>query len=339
MSPPFSQAHSVCQHGPTDVTHSTQTYDDPHTLPVNREHKTFVSSLAQTEGIIDPLPTSNALSVVSPNTTPTMSLNCTDNEIADTSVMPNLSPLNTPSDLSPLREEYREADHYSDTSQEDSAPNEGKSCSLTDVSEDTELSPHYQLGIDDSNTEQFEGRDTAEQSEKADKLDSQSSPSPVTIAEHSMQTDLIRTVSPEITLGDATTSTATTGSRGQPLSEIQQPPVVTKPLPKQNYSQFQQMPNFFMPPAELEESMRRLRASALNRPVPRTKAQQENRATRSPGGTHTVHTLREVQQYLNSRKFERLSSEAKPNVSTHETQRIARIFSSMSTPALSPSKN
>ncbi len=337
-SPPFTQVHSLCQQHQCKDTHSTPTQDKPFTLPASIEHKTFVSTLAQTEGIFPPPSSSNSLPD-SPDTTPPFSppLSPRHSDVADTLVFTNLPPLNTPGDLSPLHEEYKEACHYSGSPQEDLSDSEGKSCSLTDVSEDTELSHHVQLGFD-SNIEQFES-DSEQKNKDAFGSDTPPLSSPITLTEPSavnqMQTDMIpTTVSPECTLGDVTTSlTSTTDSRSQPLSEIQQPTTAKPSLPKpeQNYSQFSQLPNFFMPPAELEESMRRLRASALSRPMPRTKVGQENQATGSSGGTQTVNTLKEVQQYLNSRKIERLSSETKPNVSTSETQRIARIFSSSST--------
>ena len=110
------------------------------------------------------------------------------------------------------------------------------------------------------------------------------------------------------------------------------------------YHRFHQLPNFFMPPEELEESMRRLRTSVLTRPPPRTRWQgteKENRTastdTRTQSepkstlqsGTRTLRTLQEAHKYLDSRKGQRSPVAILPqDISSIETQRIAKIFSS-----------
>lgn len=115
-------------------------------------------------------------------------------------------------------------------------------------------------------------------------------------------------------------------------------------------SRFHQLPNFFMPPEELEESMRRLRASALTRPPPRTRQviEKENRTVKSTdirtpyepkstlhdgtGNTRTLRTLQEAHKYLDTRRGQRSPVSVLPqDVSALETQRIARIFSSRPT--------
>ena len=260
--------------------------------------------------------------------------------------------------------QYYKADRltpYSDCTQENLAATEERSCSLTDVSltsENTEVSRHSVLN---SSTEQFE--DDSEQSKHSEPLNSCPRPSstdmshivvvqpsdldssvqddnqthdhhpPYTteIPDHisdQMQADTISTVSHQLTPVNIPTYTATIT---QPLSEIQQPTAVKPPLskPEPRHSRFGQLPNFFMPPGELEESMRRLRTSALSRPTPRTRPQKDTQTTRSSGGVQTVSTLQEVQQYLDSRKVQRLSNGTKQlDITSNETQRIARIFSS-----------
>ena len=92
------------------------------------------------------------------------------------------------------------------------------------------------------------------------------------------------------------------------------------------------LPNFFMTPQQLEESMRSLRAGALSRPPPRTHSEHPPRVP-SPAQGHRgsveashLRTLQEVRAYLESRR-----TAEKPQsreVSAAETQRLARIFSS-----------
>ena len=91
------------------------------------------------------------------------------------------------------------------------------------------------------------------------------------------------------------------------------------------------LPNFFMPPHELEQSMRSLRrACVLSRPPPRTQVASHDPDKRTAGGhvstKQAFRTLREVNQYLESR---RAGGEAQTReLSASQTQRIARIFSS-----------
>ena len=93
------------------------------------------------------------------------------------------------------------------------------------------------------------------------------------------------------------------------------------------------LPNFFMTPEQLEESMRTLRAGALSRAPPKTCSDQPPSAThaqhvqchRDSVATH-LKTLQEVRAYLESRR----TAERPPNreITTAETQRLARILSS-----------
>ena len=94
------------------------------------------------------------------------------------------------------------------------------------------------------------------------------------------------------------------------------------------------LPNFFMTPQQLEESMRSLRASALSRappragldiPQPKTASPQRVQCHRESVAAH-LKTLQEVRAYLESRR-----TTERPHtreVSASETQRLARIFSS-----------
>lgn len=109
------------------------------------------------------------------------------------------------------------------------------------------------------------------------------------------------------------------------------------------------LPNFFMPPEELEVSMRRLRASALTRPPPRLwqgvekenkmlltnrGAQLKHTASNSQGmsSAETLRTLQEAHKYLDTQKGQRSRVSVLPkDISSFETQRIARIFSSQLT--------
>ena len=93
------------------------------------------------------------------------------------------------------------------------------------------------------------------------------------------------------------------------------------------------LPNFFMTPQQLEESMRSLRVGALSRAPPRscldvplkTAPPQHVRCHRESVAAH-LKTLQEVRAYLESRRTaERPQTR---EMSASETQRLARIFSS-----------
>lgn len=102
------------------------------------------------------------------------------------------------------------------------------------------------------------------------------------------------------------------------------------------------LPNFFMPPQDLEQSMRSLRATVLSRPPPR-ELFQGPRTDNSPHSTTTTSgkhsnqraftTVQEVNRYLESRRADKTPQHRHRELSAAETQRIARIFS------LKPSKN
>lgn len=109
------------------------------------------------------------------------------------------------------------------------------------------------------------------------------------------------------------------------------------------------LPNFFMPPHELEQSMRSLRASALSRPPPRLPGLflthqsrwRESRGTvgaDSSCGQRTFRTVQEINEYLESRRdpeadvAKQLPPQRRPReLTTTEADRIARIFSSKPT--------
>lgn len=93
------------------------------------------------------------------------------------------------------------------------------------------------------------------------------------------------------------------------------------------------LPNYFMTPQQLEESMRSLRAGALSRAPPRacldippeTAPPQPVQCHRESVAAH-LKTLQEVRAYLESRRTaERPQTR---EISASETQRLARIFSS-----------
>ena len=113
------------------------------------------------------------------------------------------------------------------------------------------------------------------------------------------------------------------------------PPPPPPPLPTFR------LPNFFMTPQQLEESMRSLRAGALSsRPPPRThphyppstttvscaQAQCHHITAGSSVANH-LKTLQEVRAYLESRRTAADRPQAQ-EISAVETQRLARIFSS-----------
>ena len=119
----------------------------------------------------------------------------------------------------------------------------------------------------------------------------------------------------------------------------QAPPLLAPPPPLPTF----QLPNFFMTPQQLEESMRSLRAGALSRAPPRThphypppttcttttcmQAQCHHHCA-SSAETH-LKTLQEVRSYLESRRTAATDRRPKAKeISAMETQRLARIFSS-----------
>ena len=117
------------------------------------------------------------------------------------------------------------------------------------------------------------------------------------------------------------------------------------------------LPNFFMPPLELERAMRSLRVSALTRPPPRELFHSPSSGQPHPPGRETGHltssdsasthpplpqsvrtlqdvastlpqsvrTLQDVDQFLRSRRG---ASGHHQTLSDKETQRLSRIFSS-----------
>ncbi len=112
------------------------------------------------------------------------------------------------------------------------------------------------------------------------------------------------------------------------------------------------LPNFFMPPHELEQSMRSLRALALSRPPPRLPgllptqqsywSGRENGGGDSSSGQRTFRTVHEINEYLESRRAQvaegddgggkQQPPQQRPKERTvTETERIARIFSSKPT--------
>ena len=105
-----------------------------------------------------------------------------------------------------------------------------------------------------------------------------------------------------------------------------------------------QLPNFFMTPQQLEESMRSLRAGALSRAPPRTHPHHPPPTTTTtthnmraqchhhhcvPSVASHLKTLQEVRSYLESRRTAMTDTRPKAKeISAMETQRLARIFSS-----------
>ena len=77
-----------------------------------------------------------------------------------------------------------------------------------------------------------------------------------------------------------------------------------------------EMPNFFMPPHELEQTMRSLRAAALSRPQPRP-LEASSCHTAAPSAANSSHP-----------PAARMKPPEPVCVSQTERDRIARIFSS-----------
>ena len=108
------------------------------------------------------------------------------------------------------------------------------------------------------------------------------------------------------------------------------------------------LPNFFMPPQELEHTMRSLRASALTRPPPRKLFGGHNLPPQSQPDSHNsshtvsssssqwsaVRTLRDVNQFLKLRRaggdtqLQASSTAQHQTLSDKAAQRLSRIFTS-----------
>ena len=119
------------------------------------------------------------------------------------------------------------------------------------------------------------------------------------------------------------------------LTHDKAPPLLAPPPPLPTF----RLPNFFMTPQQLEESMRSLRAGALSRAPPRTHSHNPPPTTTTTqtqcphqcASSVTTHlkTLQEVRSYLESRRT--AATDRRPTskeISAVETQRLARIFSS-----------
>ena len=112
----------------------------------------------------------------------------------------------------------------------------------------------------------------------------------------------------------------------------QAPPLMAPPPPLPTF----QLPNFFMTPQQLEESMRSLRTGALSRAPPRTPHPPPTTTACTQCYRHCVptvashlKTLQEVRSYLDSRRTAATDRRPKAKeISAMETQRLARIFSS-----------
>ena len=115
-------------------------------------------------------------------------------------------------------------------------------------------------------------------------------------------------------------------------SRHRRPPVVHLPDPH--------LPNFFMPPHELEQSMRRLRSSALSQPPPRMTQSERPAEQKEIPTSHNINglqTLHEVKEFLESRRktardiplvHDGSRGGKEEEYFTVETKRIATIFSS-----------
>ena len=105
------------------------------------------------------------------------------------------------------------------------------------------------------------------------------------------------------------------------------------------------LPNFFMPPLELERAMRSMRASALARPPPRTLFQPHPHTPeeeRDPSGSPQLHptgpppslppsirTAQDVDTFLKSRRQAATTAAGHSNkLSDKDAQRLSRIFTS-----------
>ena len=133
---------------------------------------------------------------------------------------------------------------------------------------------------------------------------------------------------PPTTLQDSTPSSHMYTWHSPSTSTVRVPPPSLK------------LPNFFMSPQQLEESMRLLRAGALSRPPPKTRSDFPPSSMapplplpscqRGPTANH-LKTLQEVRAYLESRRTAEGGAGGRPQgheMSAAETKRLARIFSS-----------
>ena len=144
----------------------------------------------------------------------------------------------------------------------------------------------------------------------------------------------VKNNSPRATLTSEHHSMSTSDRR----HEKAPPPLLAPPPPLPTF----QLPNFFMTPQQLEESMRSLRAGALSRTPPRTHAHHHPPPTTTasmqaqchhqhcvPSVASHLKTLQEVRSYLESRRTAVTDTRPKAKeISAMETQRLARIFSS-----------
>ena len=89
------------------------------------------------------------------------------------------------------------------------------------------------------------------------------------------------------------------------------------------------LPNFFLPPHQLEENMRALRLSALSRPPPRELLDSRQQVDKKNSGESSVlSTPEQLERHLEERlrSYRKGTKETLVTFDEEETRRIARIF-------------
>ena len=86
------------------------------------------------------------------------------------------------------------------------------------------------------------------------------------------------------------------------------------------------IPNFFMPPKDLEQSMRSLRLAATFRKQPRNDNSFKEDAMQAV--TDGGRKSRNVKSFVNWKKFQEMRTTGEIPLTSEETSRLARIFSS-----------
>jgi transposase len=91
------------------------------------------------------------------------------------------------------------------------------------------------------------------------------------------------------------------------------------------------IPNFFMPPKDLEQSMRSLRLAATFRKQPRQDHENERKKRMQDMTDHaTFRTKGKVltKSFVDWKKLEEMRTTGEVPLTSEETSRLARIFSS-----------
>ena len=90
------------------------------------------------------------------------------------------------------------------------------------------------------------------------------------------------------------------------------------------------IPNFFMPPKDLEQSMRSLRLAATFRKQPKCDNSEYREKTRSTSEDNIYHSKEKVprKSFTDWKKLQEIKTTGEIPLTSEETSRLARIFSS-----------